>query len=82
MFENNPDLEIFENSFKINPGSFMPIKSSIKCIDQTKQPCHTMEAVKLMEHEFKTVLLGLAQHLFGKDIEYRWVRKMIKYLIL
>lgn len=32
-----------------------------------------MEAVKLMEHEIKTVLVGLAQHLFGKNIEYRWV---------
>lgn len=32
-----------------------------------------MEAVKVMEHELKTVLVGLAQHLFGKDIEYRWV---------
>lgn len=62
-----------ESSYKINPSSFLPIKSSIKCIDQSKQPCHTMEAVKLMEHEFKTVLGGLVQHLFGKNIEYRWV---------
>ena len=73
LFKNNPDLEIFETSYKTNPSSFMPIKSSIKCIDQSKQPCHTLEAVKLMEHEFKTVLVGLAKHLFGKDIEYRWV---------
>lgn len=73
LFKNNDDLEIFEMSFKTNPNSFKPIKSSIKCIDQSKQPCHTMEAVKLMEHEFKTVLLGLAQHLLGIDIEYRWV---------
>lgn len=73
LFANNPDLEIFETSFKTNPTSFMPIKSSIKCIDQSKQPCHTLESVKLMEHEFKTVLLGLVQKLFGKDVEYRWV---------
>lgn len=73
LFPNNPDLEIFETSYKTNPSSFLPIKSNLKCIDQSKQPCHTLEAVKLMEHEFKTVLVGLAQHLFGKNIEYRWV---------
>lgn len=73
LFKNNPDLEIFETSYKTNPSSFMPIKSSIKCIDQSKQPCHTLEAVKLMEHEIKTVLVGLAQHLFGQNIKYRWV---------
>lgn len=73
LFKNNDDLEIFEMSYKTNPNSFSPIKSSIKCIDQSKQPCHTMEAVKLMEHEFKTVLVGLVQSLFGKDVEYRWV---------
>lgn len=73
LFKNNPELEIFETNFKINPTSFLPIKSSLKCIDQTKQPYHTMEAVKIIEHELKTVLVGLAQHLFGMDVEYRWV---------
>lgn len=62
LFAKNPDLEIFETSYSRTP-----------CIDATKQPCHTLEAVKLIEHEFKTVLVGLAQHLFGKDIKYRWV---------
>lgn len=73
LFKNNNDLQIMESSYKTNPSSFLPIKSSIKCIDQSKQPCHTMEAVKLMEHEFKSVLGALVQHLFGKDIKYRWV---------
>lgn len=73
LFANNDDLEIFETSYKTNPNSFKPIASSVKCIDQSKQPCHTLEAVKVMEHEFKTVLVGLAQHLFGADVEYRWV---------
>lgn len=62
LFAQNPDLEIFETNY-----------SPTTCIDATKQPCHTMEAVKLVEHEFKTVLVGLAQHLFGNDIKYRWV---------
>lgn len=73
LFKNNYGLEIFETSYKVNPTSFLPTQAGQKCIDQTKQPCHTMEAVKLMEHEIKTVLVGLAQHLFGKDVEYRWV---------
>lgn len=73
LFKGNDDLHIFESSFKTNPDSFAPVRSSLKCIDQTKQPCHTMEAVKLMEHELKTVLLGLVQHLFGADVQHRWV---------
>ncbi|KAG4074299.1 hypothetical protein HA402_008708 [Bradysia odoriphaga] len=73
LFKNNQELEIFENNFKVNPSTFLPIKSSLKCIDQTKQPCHTMESVKVMEHEIKAVLVGLAQHLFGKNVQYRWV---------
>lgn len=62
LFANNPDLEIFEKNFDVGD-----------CIDSTKQPCHTLEAVKLVEHEFKTVLVGLAKHLFGNDTKYRWV---------
>lgn len=74
MFVNNQDLEIFETSFKTNPDSFSAANlSNSKCIDQMKQPCHTLEAVKLMEHEMKSVLLGLAKDLFGENIEYRWV---------
>ncbi|XP_055372380.1 probable phenylalanine--tRNA ligase, mitochondrial [Condylostylus longicornis] len=74
LFEQNPDLEIFETHFKTNLNHCSPVaSSSSKCIDQSKQPCHTMEAVKLTEFELKSVLLGLAKELFGKNIEYRWV---------
>lgn len=41
--------------------------------NQEKQACHSLEAVKLMEHELKNTLVGLARHLFGENIEYRWV---------
>ncbi|KAJ8668886.1 hypothetical protein QAD02_000145 [Eretmocerus hayati] len=51
-------LHIFENR-----GSESP----------EKQGCHTLEAVKVMEHDLKKVLVGLAQVLFGKDVKYRWV---------
>lgn len=73
LFKSNDELEIFETRYKTNPDSFSPVRSSLKCIDQTKQPCHTLEAVKLMEHELKRVLLGLVQHFFGEQVEYRWV---------
>lgn len=39
----------------------------------SKQACHTLEAVKLMEHELKTTLATLAKSLFGEKITYRWV---------
>ncbi|XP_011343912.2 probable phenylalanine--tRNA ligase, mitochondrial [Ooceraea biroi] len=38
-----------------------------------KQSCHTLEAVKIMEQELKSTLTGLAQALFGKDVQCRWV---------
>ncbi|XP_037069199.1 LOW QUALITY PROTEIN: probable phenylalanine--tRNA ligase, mitochondrial [Pollicipes pollicipes] len=38
-----------------------------------RQQVHTLEAVKLMEHDLKTCLEGLARRLFGADIEFRWV---------
>lgn len=71
LFDNNPDLQIFETRNESNRVINEPITSI--CPDVTKQSCHTLEAVKLIEHEFKTVLVGLAQHLFGNDIKYRWV---------
>lgn len=40
---------------------------------EKKQACHTLEAVKVMEHELKSTLVGLAQDLFGKDVKCRWV---------
>lgn len=33
-----------------------------------KQGCHTLEAVKIMEQELKSTLIGLAQTIFGKGI--------------
>lgn len=62
------EFEIFESKWDdLAAGSFS------KCIDQTKQPCHTLEAVKLIEAELKRILLGLAKDLFGDNLKYRWV---------
>ncbi|CAG9804692.1 unnamed protein product [Chironomus riparius] len=74
LFKNNPDLEIFEKNFSenVNTSSEM-VGSSEKCIDQVKQPCHTVESVKLMEYEMKNTLERLVMSLFGNQLKYRWV---------
>lgn len=72
LFKNNPDLEIFEKEYSENANSGI-IGSSEKCIDQVKQPCHTVESVKLIEYEMKSVLEGLVKTLFGTKIKYKWV---------
>lgn len=65
-------MEIFEKEFKENQSSAV-VGSSEKCIDQVKQPCHTVESVKLVEYEMKNVLERLVNSLFGKKLKYRWV---------
>lgn len=74
LFENNADLQIFEPSYDESQQltNFLKIATS-ECADATKQPCHTLEAVKLIEHELKTVLVALIKQLFGENIKYRWV---------
>ncbi|XP_066600545.1 probable phenylalanine--tRNA ligase, mitochondrial [Prorops nasuta] len=46
---------------------------------EEKQVCHTLEAVKIMEHMLKTTLIGLAKHLFGEAIKYRWVNEYFPF---
>ncbi|KAM7390024.1 hypothetical protein PAMA_008273 [Pampus argenteus] len=38
-----------------------------------KQETHTLEAVKLVEFDLKRTLTRLIAHLFGEDLEVRWV---------
>ncbi|KAL3858630.1 hypothetical protein ACJMK2_008901 [Sinanodonta woodiana] len=40
---------------------------------QDKQEVHSLEAVKLVEHDLKSTLERLAHHLFGKESEIQWV---------
>ncbi|KAG7276386.1 hypothetical protein CRUP_021897 [Coryphaenoides rupestris] len=56
--ENGEDLSLFEAGGQRTPQ---------------KQQSHTLEAVKLLEHDLKSTLTGLVTHLFGKDLEVRWV---------
>lgn len=44
-----------------------------------KQGCHTLESVKIMEHELKTTLTGLAQAMFGPDVKCRWVEQYFPF---
>jgi len=55
----NPDndIKMFENSDRNN----------------FKQGVHSFDAAKILEVDLKNCLSGLAQHLFGQEIEYRWV---------
>ncbi|KAF4087820.1 hypothetical protein AMELA_G00075570 [Ameiurus melas] len=56
--ENGEDLSLFEPS---------RLRSS------QKQETHTLEAVKLVEFNLKHTLTQLIRHLFGKELEIRWV---------
>lgn len=62
LFPNEPSLSLFEEGNNVCGIG-----------DSVKQACHTLEAVKLMEHELKSTLIGLAKHLFGDGIKCRWV---------
>ncbi|CAK9821150.1 Probable phenylalanine--tRNA ligase, mitochondrial [Anthophora plagiata] len=44
-----------------------------------KQACHTLESVKVLEHELKNTLTGLAQILFGSEVQYRWVEQYFPF---
>lgn len=69
----NLDLGIFEPNYVSNSKPYLINNVDGKIAEAGKQPCHTLEAVKLVEHELKTVLVGLVKHLFGENIKYRWV---------
>ncbi|KAB0805188.1 hypothetical protein PPYR_02158 [Photinus pyralis] len=62
LFSSESDLKLFDcDDTACIPGG------------PSKQRCHTLEAFKLMEHELKTTLVGLAKELFGNQVQYRWV---------
>ncbi|XP_076297536.1 phenylalanyl-tRNA synthetase, mitochondrial [Lasioglossum baleicum] len=44
-----------------------------------KQGCHSLEAVKIMEHELKNTLTGLVQVLFGQNVQFRWVEQYFPF---
>ncbi|XP_064186966.1 phenylalanine--tRNA ligase, mitochondrial-like [Anguilla rostrata] len=56
--EHGEDLCLFESGGRRTPQ---------------KQETHTLEAVKLVEFSLKRTLTRLVRHLFGEDLEIRWV---------
>lgn len=44
-----------------------------------KQECHTLEAMKVLEHSLKSSLGGLAQSIFGPEAESRWVETQFPF---
>ncbi|XP_017893622.1 probable phenylalanine--tRNA ligase, mitochondrial [Ceratina calcarata] len=44
-----------------------------------KQACHSLEATKMMEHELKNALTGLAETLFGSELKCRWVEQYFPF---
>ncbi|TSK16042.1 Phenylalanine--tRNA ligase, mitochondrial [Bagarius yarrelli] len=55
---NGEDLSLFEQSSRRSPE---------------KQETHSLEAVKLVEFNLKHTLTQLIRHLFGEELEIRWV---------
>ncbi|XP_060920982.1 phenylalanine--tRNA ligase, mitochondrial [Labrus mixtus] len=56
--QNGEELSLFERGGRRTPN---------------KQEAHTLEAVKLVEFDLKHTLTRLVAHLFGEDLEIRWV---------
>lgn len=80
LFPDQSDLDIFERDYKpiaYKLKDYCPSEEQIAlqktCIESAKQPCHTLEAVKVMEYQLKHALVGMVKHLFGENIDYRWV---------
>ncbi|XP_074644192.1 phenylalanine--tRNA ligase, mitochondrial-like [Tubulanus polymorphus] len=57
LFQETPGMKLFEDGKRVSD----------------KQQFHTADAARIVECDLKQTLLGLAQHLFGKDVETRWV---------
>ncbi|XP_043581282.1 probable phenylalanine--tRNA ligase, mitochondrial isoform X2 [Bombus pyrosoma] len=68
--------EVFQN---VNDSDELRIFEHRGIETDEKQACHTLESVKLMEHELKNTLMGLAQMLFESEIQCKWVQQYFPF---
>ncbi|XP_076766155.1 phenylalanyl-tRNA synthetase, mitochondrial isoform X2 [Xylocopa sonorina] len=68
--------EVFQN---VNNSDSLRLFEHKGLETNEKQACHTLESVKVMEHELKTTLIDLTKTLFGPDINYRWVEQYFPF---
>ncbi|XP_045900695.1 phenylalanine--tRNA ligase, mitochondrial [Micropterus dolomieu] len=64
------DLELFS---KVQNGEELSLFERGGRRTPQKQETHSLEAVKLLEFDLKHTLTRLVTHLFGEDLEVRWV---------
>uniref|UniRef100_A0A3B3XFN5 Phenylalanyl-tRNA synthetase domain-containing protein n=1 Tax=Poecilia mexicana TaxID=48701 RepID=A0A3B3XFN5_9TELE len=64
------DLELFS---RVRGGDELSLFERGGRRTAQKQESHSLEAVKLVEFDLKTTLTRLVTHLFGPDVEVRWV---------
>lgn len=62
------DIELFQG---VEDADSLRIFEHRGTESEAKQGCHTLEATKVMEHELKTVLTGLAKAFFGQGASIR-----------
>ncbi|CAL7934726.1 unnamed protein product [Xylocopa violacea] len=68
--------EVFQN---VNNSDSLKLFEHRSLETNEKQACHTLESVKVMEHELKNTLINLAKSLFGPEIKYRWVEQYFPF---
>ncbi|XP_034187641.1 phenylalanyl-tRNA synthetase, mitochondrial isoform X1 [Osmia lignaria lignaria] len=68
--------EVFEN---VNGSDELKLFEHNGIETNDKQGCHTLESIKIMEHELKNTLTGLAQALFGPDVQCKWVEQYFPF---
>nr|XP_033327111.1 probable phenylalanine--tRNA ligase, mitochondrial isoform X2 [Megalopta genalis] len=68
--------EVFQNTNNLNELKLFEHRG---IENNEKQGCHTLEAVKIMEHNLKNTLTGLAQTLFGQNVQLKWVEQYFPF---
>ncbi|KAM3860793.1 phenylalanine--tRNA ligase, mitochondrial [Diretmus argenteus] len=76
VFHQMEGVRLFSNHelfSKVENGEMLSLFESGGRRTPQKQEAHSLEAVKLVEFNLKNTLTRLVNHLFGEDLEVRWV---------